>query len=640
MTAESVRDIGYISWKDPFAWMESMKGKHWNNLLLHEKHNYNTLAKQVHRETRHMEKEITDVYQYIELPPFTIGNGSVKLYYTYSGKFSWSWSWSTKKIQVDDLDVLGNYVWYATEDDKYAYKNKITCMDAKGKIIWTRDEVSQQIAVIENLCYYIIVTDYFNAIEVRACNAHTGKNERIIYKEPNQEIDLTFWKCSNRTLYLQSSDPINASLFRINGLDVIPLYKSSILQIPLGESIQGDCVLTKQRLNSKWIAHGKPVSDWILPDEDIQFVTLRSGHVLTIDEGSRTIWFCAPRKKPIVLYKIKVGDISPLYWSNWENTIMESYIVLSPFSIPQVIHIIENTIMDNKSFYFENKLLIEKPIQFKPLEVHRFHVPSKDGTRIPYIIVKQKNIKPKAQLIYVYGAYGSTTTIEWPYKIWYSLLQRRWAIVYAMVRGSGDNNAEWANAARRANRYIAVDDFEAVIRDAQHINKLNAKRTVIYGRSAGGIPIGAIVSRYPDGQLIGAAYTEVPYVDLLRTTTNPSLPLTIGEYKEFGNPRESILNFKELLKVSPINALPADGAPGVFVLTRVGLLDRQVYAYESFKWIQHLRGNYNLASFNTKGKYIIFDVKEAHKYEKERYIPTHAQDLAILDAWVDGTLHI
>jgi hypothetical protein len=85
MTAESVRDIGYISRKDPFAWMESMKGKHWNNLLLHEKHNYNTLAKQVHKETRHMEKEITDVYQYIELPPFTIGNGSVKLYYTYSG---------------------------------------------------------------------------------------------------------------------------------------------------------------------------------------------------------------------------------------------------------------------------------------------------------------------------------------------------------------------------------------------------------------------------------------------------------------------------------------------------------------------------------------------------------------------------
>ena len=335
-----------------------------------------------------------------------------------------------------------------------------------------------------------------------------------------------------------------------------------------------------------------------------------------------------------------MGDISPLYWSNWENTIMESYIVLSPLSIPQVIHIIDNSIMDNKSFYFKDKLLIENPIKFKPLEVHRHHVPSKDGTLIPYIIIKQKGIKPKAHLIYVYGAYGSTTSIEWPYKTWYSLLQRRWAIVYAMVRGSGDNNSEWAAAARRNNRHIAIDDFEAVIRDAQQVNHLNAKRTVIYGRSAGGIPIGAIIARYPDGQLIGAAYTEVPYVDVLRTTTNPSLPLTVGEYKEFGNPRESILNFKELLQVSPIDVLPADGASGVFVLTRVGLLDRQVYAYESFKWIQHLRGNYNSTGFNPKGKYVIFDVKEAHKYEKERYIPTHAMDLAILDAWVDGTLHI
>ena len=382
------------------------------------------------------------------------------------------------------------------------------------------------------------------------------------------------------------------------------------------------------------------MSDWILPDEDIQFVTLHSGHVLTINEGSRTIWFCAPRKKPIVLYKIKVGDISPLYWSNWENTIMESYIVLSPFSIPQVIHMIENTIIDNKSFYFQNKLLIEKSIQFKPLEVHRFHVKSKDGTPIPYIIIKQKGIRPKAHLIYVYGAYGSTTPIEWPYKTWYSLLQRRWAIVYAMVRGSGDNNSEWANAARRDHRHIAVDDFEAVIRDAQRVNQLNAKHTVIYGRSAGGIPIGAIVARYPDGQLIGAAYTEVPYVDVLRTTTNPNLPLTIGEYKEFGNPRESLLNFKELLAVSPINALPVDGAPGVFVLTRVGLLDRQVYAYESFKWIQRLRGNYNSVGFNPKGKYVIFDVNEAHKYDKTKYIQTHAMDLALLDAWVDGILHI
>jgi oligopeptidase B len=194
---------------------------------------------------------------------------------------------------------------------------------------------------------------------------------------------------------------------------------------------------------------------------------------------------------------------------------------------------------------------------------------------------------------------------------------------------------KWANAARRDHRHRSIEDYEAVIRDAQLQNKLGPRQTVIYGRSAGGIPVGAVVARHPDGTLVGAAYTEVPYVDVLRTTTNPALPLTVGEYKEFGNPRESILNMKELLSISPINTLPADGAPGVFVLSRVGLLDKQVYAYESFKWIQKLRGNYDTVGIEPKGKYVIFEMGEAHKYGKKRFIPTHASDLAILDSWMD-----
>jgi hypothetical protein len=114
----------------------------------------------------------------------------------------------------------------------------------------------------------------------------------------------------------------------------------------------------------------------------------------------------------------------------------------------------------------------------------------------------------------------------------------------------------------------------------------------------------------------------------------------VGEYKEFGNPRESILDFAELLAVSPMDTIPADGAPGVFVLSRVGLLDRQVYAYESFKWIQRLRGNMNTVGLIPNGKYVIFDKHEAHKYDKEHYIPTHAIDMAILDAWVEGRLQL
>jgi hypothetical protein len=636
MTGKEVRDIGYLSWKDPYAWMETMRGKRWTQLLAHEKHNFMTLAKQVVPQTRQMKQESTDVYQYLDLPPITIGNGTVRLEFTYSGQLSWSWIWSTKKTICDDLDVLGDHVWYVIEDDEHSYKNKIVCVDAKGRTIWTKKEVSTQVAVIDDLCYYIMVTDFFNTIEVRVCRAVTGGNEHIIYREYDKEKDLQLWKTGNRTLYLQEIDPEKSSLFRIHGDTLIPLHTRSTFQMPVGYA-QHDCVFTKQSSASRWKAHGKPISDWILPDEDIQFVTLHSGHVLTIFEGAHTIWRCAPHKKPIRIYRIKAGEITPLYWSNWESInqhVMERYVVKSPFSIPTMIHIVDHVPMN---IQYDT---VKKPITFKPLEVHRFHTPSKDGTKVPYILIKEKGVTPKALLVYVYGAYGSTSVIDWPYKIWYSLLQRRWAIVYALVRGGGDINSTWANAGRLDNRHHSIDDYEAVIRDSQRVTKISSTHTVLYGRSAGGVPVGAMISRYPDGNLMGAAYTEVPYVDVLRTSSNPSLPLTVGEYKEFGNPRESLVNMKELMNVSPINTLPADGAPGVFVLTRVGLLDRQVYAYESFKWVQRLRGNDTRVSVEPRGKYVMFDKQEAHKYEKEHYIPTHATDMAILDAWVEGRIRV
>ena len=178
---------------------------------------------------------------------------------------------------------------------------------------------------------------------------------------------------------------------------------------------------------------------------------------------------------------------------------------------------------------------------------------------------------------------------------------------------------------------------DQIIRDSQKKLKLTPDQTVIYGRSAGGVPVGAIVSRYPNGHLVGAAYTEVPYVDVLRTTSNPDLPLTISEFNEFGNPLENILNFKELLSVSPINSLPTDGAPGVFVISRVGLLDKQVLAYESFKWIKRLRG---VNDIDASGKYVTFERNESHHYRPQKLPRFRAIDLAILDSWVDKKLKI
>ena len=639
MTAKEIRDLGYLKWKDPWAWMETMKGKRWENLIKREKEHFNDLAKQssVEKEARQIEKEILDAQQYLKLPSFRIGCGSIDIFLVPNSRFMWKWTWNKRGKPAYDIDVLGNSVWYVTSDEDIHTQNKLICETSDGKQIWTKKAISSQIAIIGDLCYFIKVVDYFRTIELCVCNAHTGGDETVLYKEPDKGRDLILIKGSNRTLYLLSSNPIYDVLYKINGDRLERLYKNSTILIGLGESIYGDdCVLVKNSITEKWILKGRPINEWILPDEEIQWVNIQSGNILTIYEGSQSIWFCAAKKKPQLIFKIKVGIIDVNIWTKWENSLIQTFIIKSPFEIPYMFNMINNKIIRD-----ERKIQIEHPIDFKELEVHRFHTTSKDGTKVPYVVIKEKGVTPKAQLIYVYGAYGSTTPIGWTYGQWYPLLKRKWALVFSFVRGGGDIDAAWAEAARRENRHLAVDDFEAIIKAAKIKNNLEADKTVIYGRSAGGLPIGAIVSRFPNGQLVGAAFTEVPYVDVLRTSSNPDLPLTIGEFEEFGNPLHKVMNFKELLSVSPINTLPSDGAPGVFVMSRVGLLDKQVYAYESFKWIQKLRGfasDDESIMTDPKMKYVTFERKESHHYRSNKFPRVRGIDLSILDNWVDGKL--
>jgi uncharacterized protein (UPF0248 family) len=641
MTAKEVRDLGYLAWKDPWAWMESMKGKRWEHLLEKEKHHFHELSSQphVHAESQKMQNEIDLAQQYVHCKGPTIGNGSIVISIMYARKTYWNWAWSTKKTQFIDIDTEGNRVWYIAEDESAPYKNVLICEDSTGKVLWKKKNISDQLAIMNNQCYFIKVLNYFTGIELSVCHAHTGKEERLIYRENNEEKNIALHRTANRTLYFTSDDPEGSKLYVVDGTKILPLLTRSTFQIPLGKSVNGHhCVLTKQHIHDSWNAHGEPIEDWVFPTEQIQWVHLLSGLVLTIKEGSQTIWNCQSHKRPTILYYIRVGTIEAIPWSIWENSVIQPFMVRDPFEIPFMI-----TIVNNKVTRQTTGIPIHHPISFPALDIHRFHTTSKDGTTVPFVAIKQKGITPKAQFVYVYGAYGSTTPIDWPYQSWYPLLKRKWVIVFALVRGGGDVDEAWADAARREHRHVSVDDFEAVIRASQRIYHLKPHQTAIYGRSAGGVPVGAMVSRYPHGNLMGAVFTEVPYVDVLRTTTNPDLPLTKGEYKEFGNPHNKIREFKELLSVSPINTLPPDGAPGVFVLTHVGLLDQQVLAYESFKWIQRLRGAEEPRAsdmIHPKGKYVTFERKEAHVYRPNRMSRFRAIDLAIMDAWADQTLRL
>ena len=251
-----------------------------------------------------------------------------------------------------------------------------------------------------------------------------------------------------------------------------------------------------------------------------------------------------------------------------------------------------------------------------------------DGTKVPYLLVKSKKFKRlRGLLCYIYSAYGQDTNVGWPYSGWGPLLRRGIGIVYCYARGSGDKDYAWAKAGQEERHIKTVEDFEAAIRAAQKVTGLGPDKTIIYGRSAGGMMVAATLLRNPTGSLMGAMYTEVPFTDLLRTQTNMTIDLTPSGVSEYGNPSENPMNFQALLKLSVMENMPEEGAPGVFVLCRTGLRDLQVLPYEPVKLIQKLRGTDQTKPNN---KFLNYEMDEAHSYSYQTFIRTRATDLALL----------
>lgn len=632
MTANEIRDVGYLQWRDPWAWMESMRGKRWESYLQKEKRRYHHLTQQpsVAPVARKMKQELTDARQYLYLGGFQAGSGQLDIVLTPESQFYWKRSWHKRYKKAYDLDVTQDAVWYVTETDT-PYVQELRCEDHTGHRKWTKADVTAEVAVVDQWCYYIRVVEGDISV-LYCCDADTGLRARKVMEERNPERYLSLIKGNHRTLYLQSEDPSRSETYLIRGKTAHPVFRGSLFQIPLG----GETALLRYATGQPWKAVGHPVSAWKLPQEEIEWANAHTGHLISIHEGTETLWYCAAGVPAKPLLRLKAGSFAYNAWDVWESSPHPQWMVQSPFSVPFMIRAVQSTIHRVAPSW-----PIARPVRFKPLEVHKWHATSADGTQVPYVVVYEKGVVPKAQVVYVYGAYGSSTPVQWPHAHWSPLLTRGWSIVYAMVRGGGDDTDTWADAARREHRHRTVEDYEAVIRGAQHRLRLSPRQTVLYGRSAGGVAVGAIVARWPKGEVAGAVFTEVPYVDVLRTSTNPSLPLTVGEYKEFGNPLKRAVDFNAMVHVSPMNSLPAQGAPGVFVISRVGLQDRQVFAYESFKWIQRLRGHVSPddeKEDDPKQKYVTVEKKEEHVYRSSVYPHFRGIDLAILEAWIEDRL--
>ena len=216
----------------------------------------------------------------------------------------------------------------------------------------------------------------------------------------------------------------------------------------------------------------------------------------------------------------------------------------------------------------------------------RVFATASDGTRVPMSMVYRKGVKLDGSaplLLYAYGSYGysipptfSSTRL--------TLLDRGVIYVIAHIRGGGELGEEWRQAGRMMNKMNTFTDFIAC---AEHLVKAkytSSDRLVIQGGSAGGLLMGAVTNMRPD--LFKGVIAQVPFVDVLNTMLDASLPLTTSEYIEWGNPNEKAA-FEYMKQYSPYDNVARKHYPSMLV--KVSVNDSQVPYWEGAKLVAKLR---------------------------------------------------
>ncbi|MBU4135942.1 MAG: S9 family peptidase [Alphaproteobacteria bacterium] len=219
--------------------------------------------------------------------------------------------------------------------------------------------------------------------------------------------------------------------------------------------------------------------------------------------------------------------------------------------------------------------------------VERLNAPAPDGELVPVTVLRRKDTPVDGSapvLLYGYGSYGSPIPASFSTNR-LSLVDRGWIYAIAHVRGGSDKGWNWFLTARRMTKKNTFTDF---IASAEHLiarGYASSGHIVAEGRSAGGLLMGAINNMRPD--LWAGVIGGVPFVDVINTMSDTSLPLTPPEWPEWGNPLEDPEAYDYMMSYSPYDQVGPKAYPAV--LATGGLSDPRVTYWEPEKWVAKLR---------------------------------------------------
>jgi oligopeptidase B len=475
-------------------------------------------------------------------------------------------------------------------------------------------------------------------------NLKTGE----LLPEKIERVDNVAWATDNRTLFYVTEDDVtkrNDKMFRhVLGSDKYELLyneKDELFDIGVGRSRDKAVILlgaySKTSTEFQYIPANDPNATWkvILPRQaeheydvdhrgDLFYIRTNKGaknfRVVTapVSDPSEKNWKEFVAHRPAV--KIDSVDLfsDHAVLSEWENGQEQIEIVnfknnqRHRIAFPEPVY--SAGISSNREFnttvvrynyqslstpssVFDYDMNSRKATLLKQTEVpggfdknnyktERVFATASDGTKIPMSVVYRKTVKLDGSaplLLYGYGSYGISIPPSFSASR-LALLDRGVVYVIAHIRGGGELGEPWRDAGRMMNKINTFTDFIAC---AEHLvnNKYTSKdRIAIQGGSAGGMLMGAVTNMRPD--LFKAVIAQVPFVDVLNTMLDASLPLTTSEYIEWGNPNEKAA-YDYMKKYSPYDNVHKANYPAMLV--KVSLNDSQVPYWEGSKLVAKLR---------------------------------------------------
>lgn len=324
-----------------------------------------------------------------------------------------------------------------------------------------------------------------------------------------------------------------------------------------------------------WVAHDamSVIEDFVIYESFVA-LEVRAQGLLGIDviksDGQRT---ALPVNEPT--YTLELDHVSAPYssWLRYRYTSLTT---------PETVY--EYCIDTGKQQLLKQQSV--KGYVSSDYRAERLWLPVRDGVSVPVSLVYHKRTALNGQAalyLYAYGSYGICINPRFDLAR-LSLIDRGCVFAIAHVRGGSDLGRQWYEAGRQHAKQNTFNDFIDVTRELIARGYAAADRVVAAGGSAGGLLMGVIANQV--AALYTAIVAHVPFVDVVTTMLDDSIPLTTNEYEEWGNPMDAN-DYEVMLSYSPYDHVVAQAYPALYVTT--GLYDSQVQYWEPVKWVAKLR---------------------------------------------------